>query len=153
MRLARLHPLRRDRPDTRLKIEFVPPGVQRLAEPCGGQDDEFQMPRRNAIFGPKLTHERWNVRVGKRGVMLLGAFDARGNAYSMSPRAAGLSPARQPLARAKSKMFSMRPQIRLAVTGVDFHSGSKQARTSGVLIASMGKLLRRAVGAGSPFGP
>src|SRR5665213_1849258 len=70
MLLRGLHPACGDRPQPLGEIEFIPSSADDLASPGGGDNREFQRPRRDAVFAPQGDHKFGELHIRKRGVML-----------------------------------------------------------------------------------
>ena len=94
---ARLHSRRGNRPDFHLEIEFVPGCIERFARPGGGQDQELESSRGDALPLAKFVHEGGQLEIGKRRVM-----SARETVGSWQGRVEVSAPGGRVLARAES---------------------------------------------------
>src|SRR4051794_40174496 len=65
-----LHAIAWNCPELRLKIDLRPTRADDLAGSCGGQNQEFQRPRRDPVTRGQFRHEGRNVSEGQGSVML-----------------------------------------------------------------------------------
>jgi hypothetical protein len=69
VRLARLHPARRDGPDGRRLVEFVPSRPEDFAGSGGGEDQEGERLGRRARGVLQARHEGGDFAIGQGGVV------------------------------------------------------------------------------------
>ena len=70
MFLAGLHALGRDGPQPLGEVDLIPPGADHLAGARRGQDREFERAGADALLLPQLGHERGDLGIGQRRMVL-----------------------------------------------------------------------------------